>query len=57
VALSKNRWGIKQNVTKKGNVRRHILNTRIRRLPGSGRVVTARYPDPVPGKMITLVLI
>jgi len=31
--------------------RRHILNTRIRQLPASGRVVTAGYPYPVPGEI------
>ena len=43
--------GITQNVTNKSNVTRHILNTWIRQLPGPGRVVTARYPDPVPGQI------
>ena len=38
-------------MTNKSNVRLHILNTRIRQLPGSGRVVTAGYPDPVPGEI------
>ena len=30
---------------------RHILNTWIRQLPGSGQVVTAGYLDPVPGEI------
>jgi len=46
VALSKKQRDITQNVTNKGN----ILNTRIRQLPGSGRVVMAGYLDPVPGE-------
>ena len=28
-----------------------MLHTRIRQLPGSGRVVTTGYPDPVPGEI------
>ena len=28
-----------------------ILHTRIRQLPGPGRVVTTGYPDPVPGEI------
>ena len=36
---------------RKFNVTRHMLYTRIRQLPGSGRVVTTGYPDPVPGEI------
>ena len=32
-------------------VTRHISNTQIRQLSGSGRVITAGYPDPVPGEI------
>ena len=31
------------------SVTHHTLKTRIRQLTGSGRVITARYPNPVPG--------
>ena len=47
--------GVTQNGTNQSNVTRHRLNTRIRQLPESGRVVTAGYPDPVryPAKIAT----
>jgi len=38
-------------VKNKSNVTHHMLNTRIRQLPGSGRVVTTGYPDLVPGQI------
>jgi len=38
-------------VKNKSTVTRHMLNTRIRQLPGSGRVATTGYPDPVPGQI------
>jgi len=38
-------------VTNKHNVTRHILNTWILELPGSGRVVMASYPDPIAGEI------
>ena len=42
---------ITQNVTNKSNVTRHILNTQIWQLPGSGWVATAGYPNPISGKI------
>ena len=38
---------ITQNVKNESTVTRHLLNTQIRQLPGSGRVVTTGYPNPV----------
>jgi len=38
-------------VKNKSNVTHHMLNTRIRQLPGSGGVVTTGYPDPIPGQI------
>ena len=49
--LSKKQLRITQNVTNESNVTCHILNTQIRELPRSVRVITARNPDPVPGKI------
>ena len=38
-------------IIQKSNVTHHMLYTRIRQLPRSGRVVTTGYPDPVPSEI------